>query len=120
MKREMYYEEVIRLHEEEGYGVHKIAEVLPLGHSTVWRWIRKFAAENKVKTEAMASTKKTKRASAEFDEGDEEIQSLKAELSALRDRLRQAEMRADLYDEIITVAEKRYKVEIRKKAGAKQ
>ena len=119
MKEEMYYEEVIRLHEEKGYGAHKIAEILPVGHSTVWRWIRKFAAGNKVKTEAMASTKKAK-AAASGEGSSEEVQSLKAELSALRERLRRAEMRADLYEEIITVAEKRFKVEIRKKAGAKQ
>ena len=75
MKEEKYYEEVIRLHEEEGYGVHKIAKVLPIGHSTVWRWIRKFAAENKVNTEAMASTKKTKTVPGVSDEGNEEIQS---------------------------------------------
>lgn len=31
-----------------------------------------------------------------------------------------AEMRADLYDEKIKVAEKKFKVEIRKKAGAKR
>lgn len=116
----MYYEEVIRLHEGEGYGVHKIAKILPIGHSTVWRWIRKFAAGNEVKTEAMSSTKRTRAVPAASDVGNGELQSLRAELSALRGRLRRAEMRADLYEEIISVAEKRFKVEIRKKAGAGQ
>ena len=124
MKREMYYDEVIRLHYELGYGENKIAEILPIGHSTAWRWIRKFAADNKGKTTVMARTKKTtkERTASEAGsiEAEEDIQALKAELSAMKARLKQAELRADLYDEMINVAEKKFKVEIRKKAGAKR
>ena len=124
LKQEMYYDEVIRLHYELGYGENQIAEILPIGHSTAWRWIRKFAAENKGKTPAMARTKKPKKeettSKATSIEAEEDIQALKAELSALKDKLKQAEMRADLYDEMINVAEKKFKVEIRKKAGAKR
>ena len=117
----MYYDEAIRLHFELGYGEDRIAEILPIGHTTAWRWIRKFAAENKNKTTPMARTKKAKTAPKVSDgEAKDDIQSLKAELSALKARLRMAEMRADLYDEMIKVAEKKFKVEIRKKAGAKR
>ncbi len=117
----MYYDEAIRLHFELGYGEDRIAEILPIGHTTVWRWIRKFAAENKDKTTAMARTKKAKTVpKASNGEAKDDIQSLKAELSALKAKLRMAEMRADLYDEMIKVAEKKFKVEIRKKAGAKR
>ena len=120
MKREMYFDEVIRLHYELGYGETKIAEIIPIDHTTAWRWIRKFAAENKGKTTSMARTKKKAASKACDGETKEDIQSLKAELSALKDKLKQAEMRADLYDEMINVAEKKFKVEIRKKAGAKR
>ena len=117
----MYYDEAMRLHFELGYGEDRIAEILPIGHTTVWRWIRKFAADNKGKTTVMARTKKTKTASKASDvEAKDDLQSLKAELSALKARLKQAELRADLYDEMINVAEKKFKVEIRKKAGAKR
>ena len=116
----MYYDEVIRLHYELGYGENQIAEILPIGHSTAWRWIRKFAAENKGKTTSMARTKKEAAPKASEGEAEVDIQSLKVELSALKDKLKQAEMRADLYDEMINVAEKKFKVEIRKKAGAKR
>lgn len=116
----MYYDEAIRLHFELGYGEDKIAEILPIGHTTAWRWFRKFAAENKGKTTAMARTKKKPAQKASNGETQEVVQSLKAELSALRDKLKLAEMRADLYDEMINVAEKKFKVEIRKKAGAKR
>ena len=121
MKKEMYFDEAIRLHFELGYGEDRIAEILPIGHTTAWRWIRKFAAENKVTTTPMARTKKARTAPESSDgEAKDDIQSLKAELSALKDKLKQAEMRADLYDEMINVAEKKFKVEIRKKAGAKR
>ena len=121
MKREMYYDEVIRLHYELGYGETKIAELIPINPTTAWRWIRKFAAENKDKTTAMARTKKAKTTPKASDgEAKDDIQALKAELSALKAKLKMAEMRADLYDEMIKVAEKKFKVEIRKKAGAKR
>ena len=120
LKKEMYYDEAVRLHFELGYGEDKIAEILPIGHTTAWRWFRKFAAENKGKTTAMARTKKKPAPKVSDGEPKEDIQSLKAELSALRDKLKLAEMRTDLYDEMINVAEKKFKVEIRKKAGAKR
>ena len=121
VKREMYYDEVIRLHYELGYGETKIAELIPINPTTAWRWIRKFAAENKDKTTAMARTKKAKTTPKASDgEAKDDIQALKAELSALKAKLKMAEMRADLYDEMIKVAEKKFKVEIRKKAGAKR
>jgi hypothetical protein len=117
----MYYDEAIRLHFELGYGEDRIASVLPIGHTTAWRWIRKFAAENKVTTTPMSRTKKAKTSPGASDgEAKDDIQSLKAELSALKAKLKMAEMRADLYDEMIKVAEKKFKVEIRKKAGAKR
>lgn len=116
----MYYDEAIRLHFELGYGEDRVAEILPIGHTTTWRWFRKFAAENKVKTTSMARTKKKTAPKASDGEAKDDIQSLKAELSALKAKLKQAEMRADLYDEMINVAEKKFKVEIRKKAGAKR
>ncbi len=69
----------------------------------------------------MAKTKKanTEQITSDVEPGDD-IQSLKAELSALKAKLKMAEMRADLYEEMIKVAEKKFKVEIRKKAGAKR
>ena len=64
----------------------------------------------------MARTKKEKTTPKAKDD----LQALKAELSAMKAKLKMAELRADLYDEIINVAEKKFKVEIRKKAGAKR
>ena len=88
MKQAMYYDEAIRLHFELGYGEYRIAAILPIGHTTAWRWIRRFAAENKDKTTAMARTKKTKTVPKVSDEeAKDDIQSLKADLSEPRQGL---------------------------------
>ena len=109
LKREKYFDEVIRLHYELGYGETKIAELIPINPSTAWRWIRKFAAENKVTTTPMSRTKKAKTSPGASDgEAKDDIRSLKAELSALKAKLKMAEMRADLYDGMIKVAEKKF------------
>ncbi len=47
-------------------------------------------------------------------------QSLRSEVTRLRKALREMSMRADLYDEMINVAEKQFNISIRKKAGTKQ
>ena len=46
-KQKLYYDEVIRLHREYGYGESRISRILPIGHATVSRWISIFAADNK-------------------------------------------------------------------------
>jgi len=49
-----------------------------------------------------------------------EVKRLKAEKARLESNLRMAEIKADLYNEMIDVAEKMYDIPIRKKAGTKQ
>lgn len=44
-KQFKYFKEVIRLHYEEGYGEDRIAKIIPVGDSTVSRWIAIFASE---------------------------------------------------------------------------
>lgn len=50
----------------------------------------------------------------------EEVKVMKAENLKLRQQLRDAELRADLFNEIINVAEKQFNIPIRKKVGAKR
>ena len=45
-KQLKYFDEVIRLHYEEGYGEDCIASILPLGHTTISRWIAIFASQH--------------------------------------------------------------------------
>ena len=51
------------------------------------------------------------------EEGNETLQE---RLLRLEKALKEARMRADLYEEIINVAEKKFDIQIRKKAGTKQ
>ena len=50
----------------------------------------------------------------------DDILSLQAELKRLRAQLVDVEIKAEAYDELINVAEAKFGIRIRKKAGAKQ
>ena len=49
-----------------------------------------------------------------------DVQSLQEELQRLRTELLNAEIKAEAYNELINVAEAKFGIQIRKKAGAKQ
>ena len=50
----------------------------------------------------------------------QDVLALQAELKKLRAQLVDAEIKAEAYDELINVAESKFHIQIRKKAGAKQ
>ena len=50
----------------------------------------------------------------------ENVQDLQARIKELEAQLLMAEIKAEAYDELINVAEAKFKIQIRKKAGAKQ
>ena len=120
-KQLKYFDEVIRLHYEEGYGEDRIASILPLGHTTISRWIAIFASQNgdvprcKETDESMGKEHEDGHMSPE-----DELRELKAAYSKIQMELRKERMRADLLDEMINVGEAMFKVPIRKKVGAKQ
>lgn len=114
-KQRMYYDEVIRLHFEEGYGTDRIENILPIGHSTANRWINNFVAK-KGKEYPM----KKKSAPDKAIDSASEVERLKHEIAVLQGQLKYQQMRAEAYDTMIDIAEKRFKIEIRKKSGAKQ
>lgn len=121
----MYYDEVIRLYFKEGLGSLRITHLIPVSRSTILRWIRNFVSENPEYRYQMqkASTPKLvdPAAIARQEKASlEEIKALKEELGRLRVKLQKAELRADLYDEMINVAERQFNIPIRKKVGVKQ
>jgi transposase len=121
--RETYFKEVIRLWYEEGLSSPKIAKIIPAGKTTIERWVAKFASENNISRshDAFMRHDKTKTAqSIEQLSLEAEVKRLKAEKVRLESKLRMAEIKADLYNEMIDVAEKMYDIPIRKKAGTKQ
>lgn len=121
----MYYDEVIRLYFEEGLGSLRITHLIPVSRSTILRWIRNFVSENpeyRYQMQKASTPKLVDPAAIERQEKAslEEIKALKEELGRLRVELQKAELRADLYDEMINVAERQFNIPIRKKVGVKQ
>jgi transposase len=118
-KQKLYYDEVIRLHLKYGYGEDRISKILPIGHATVSRWIAIFVAENKKKTLPMKQ-RKPATALIASDTQAADIAALQLEVIRLQAQLKQERLRADAYDEMIHVAESKFNIAIRKKAGAKR
>lgn len=118
-KQRQYFDEVIRLHYEEGYGEDRIAKLLPIGHTTASRWIAIFAKE-KGKISKSKDMENPQTTASEQIESTDEVQSLRKRVKELEAQLLQAEIKSEFYDKMIDVAEAKFKIPIRKKAGAKQ
>lgn len=121
----LYYDKVISLYRDHHMGRKKIEKIIPLSDHTISKWIRNFVAENpeyKSKRMKMAEEKRKQKAIEDSIQSPlpNDKQSLQSEVARLRKALREASMRADLYDEMINVAEKQFNISIRKKAGTKQ
>jgi len=139
-KRELYFDDVIRLYYDEKLTISCILKIIPVSENTISRWIRIFAVENKLSKESIMRKRNTSVAKpkASMPEEISELQKQLAEVRkdlkdkerALKDRdkalmekdreLRRQTMRADFYDEMINVAENMFKIDIRKKVGTKQ
>ena len=117
-KQLKYFDEVIRLHYEEGYGEDRISQLLPISHTTASRWIAIFAKE-KGKISGANDMRKPQGTASSSQEKDE-IAKLQARVKELEAQLLHAEIKAEAYDEMINVAEAKFRIPIRKKAGAKQ
>ena len=119
-----YYNEVVRLYFEEGLGSQKLTHIFPVSRSTILRWIRTFVRDNpgyQMQQPIIPKHEDPKAIEAMRREKEEkaEIKALKEEIGRLQTQLRRAEMRADVYDEMINVAERQFNIPIRKKPGAK-
>jgi transposase len=118
-KQHQYFEKVIRLHYEKGYGEARISRILPIGHATVSRWIAIFAAEKSKQSVPMHKSNPQRQPLVAATQV-KDVQSLQAEVSRLQAQLKEERLRADAYDEMIQVAESKFKIAIRKKAGVKR
>ena len=123
-KREQYYDKAMHLYFEEGMRVTQICRILPVSRRAVYDWIAIFAEENP-QVASMKGVKQVKKVSKPSPESQAEelpktVMELQAELKRLRAQLKKAEIKAEAYDELINVAEAKFNIPIRKKAGAKQ
>jgi DNA-binding transcriptional regulator LsrR (DeoR family) len=119
-KQQAYFKEVIRLHYEKGYGAKRISGILPIGHATVSRWIAIFAAKDTGKFVQMRESKTQAQPAPAAAPQVNDVTALQAEVVRLQAQLKHARLRADAYDEMIHVAESKFNIAIRKKAGAKR
>ncbi|MDR0414770.1 MAG: transposase [Prevotellaceae bacterium] len=113
-KQEQYLAEVLRLHYEKGYGGKRISRITPIGHSTVSRWLSIVTPKNDrqcVKMQKQKQTSQTPPTGSELQTKD--IKALEAEIASLCVALREERLRADAYDEMINVAETKFRISIR-------
>ena len=115
-KKERYYSEVIRLYTELGYSIWHISRIFPLSYGTVKRWLSIFSEERKDNESAM---KKKSSTPQNHMDTNEEIKALKAQIARSERNFNNARIKAELYNEMINVAEQHFNIRIRKKSGAK-
>ena len=124
-KQRLYYDKVISLYRDKHMGRKSIEKIIPVSNWTISEWIRNFVAENpSYKSERMKQAEERRKKKAVLESADSpmpsDMNSLKAEVARLRKALKDESIRADLYNEMINVAEEQFKIPIRKKAGTKQ
>ena len=122
-KRDKYYGLATDMYFKEGASITTISKKISTPSSTIRRWLRTFAEENCIE---MTSKKYGKRINNELvsvgskgSVGCDE-KALRDEIKRLERELKRERLRADLNEEIINVAEQKFNIQIRKKAGAKR
>lgn len=122
-QKRQYLTKVLAAHRESGYSASRLSKIFPVPKATIRRWIIKFASDKTV-CEMKNSTPSPKRVVGELapetplpiianETANEEVERLKR-------ALREAPLRADFYNELINVAEAKFDILIRKKAGDKR
>ena len=112
-KQQKYFKGVIRLHYEEGYGENRIAGIIPVGHATAARWIAIFARE-KGKIKGMANMTKTQ-GTATVRTDSKDVKALQKKVKEQEAQLLATEVKAEVYDRMIEIAEARFGIPTRKK-----
>ena len=132
--------EAVRLYEEEGWTQKEIGKKFNRAQSGIHRWITKFAKDldnpemNKKKLRASRNRAGAKRltgvAAPETtpqpspascaESAEDETESAEDKIKRLEKELKDALVARDYYNELINVAERQFKINIRKKAGTRQ
>lgn len=120
LQREKYLDKVIELR-STGMGYGRISKIIPVAEETIRRWCTKFAPSTQQVYSTMKKSAHTRDKELEQTQSlPQDVLALQAELKKLRAQLVDAEIKAEAYDELINVAESKFHIQIRKKAGAKQ
>ncbi len=116
-KRALYLKEVLKKY-SSGVPIADICEQTGVGKTAIYDWIRNFAAESQPSDANMR--KKTIQEPKSITPEELAALSPEKQVAYLKEALRKAELRADAYDTMIEIAESKFKIPIRKKAGVKQ
>ena len=110
-----YYPQVIEIYQRTGYSGYKIAKMklLPVSKSVMCEWIASYEASK-------GNGSKRRIIEAKKEQAEAEVEALKSRISDLEEALRIERLRNQLNEKIIDIAEQRWHIEIRKKAGTKQ
>ena len=105
----------------QGFSFRSISKIILVPETTIRQWISKFALDTsnriyriEMKKSPVASEPMPK------NETNTDYEALQQRISELEAQLKQETIRADFYDEMINVAEAKFKISIRKKAGTNQ
>lgn len=124
--KDMYYDKALMLHNEKGLGPMKISKLIPVSPTTISLWFRTFAEGDtgtKPAETGPTSTMPDDIKATDMKEAkptDTDVESLRKEIEKLKKQLSRETLRADAYNEMINIAEKKFNIAIRKKSGAKQ
>ena len=124
MKKNVYYSEEMKLKVIEqvisgGISMSEASRRYNIGGKcTVSRWISNFISQN-YPTDQIEQTGMVRRLSEEEDPKGE-IARLRSKIKQLEDQLEYEKLRSEAYETMIRIAEKEFKLPIKKKFGAKQ
>lgn len=117
-----YLPHVIELR-QKGYSLKRISEELPVSMSAIQRWIVKFAPEYQSILLTNMAGKRSGKHKEQLEvivSQQDDVKALQAEIKRLQKQLEMAEIRAEVYDKMIDIAEATFHIPIRKKSGTKQ
>jgi len=123
--RQRKYNEAIKMR-SQGMSLSAIGEKIGLGTTTVWKMMRNFDLDSIIEetntVEDMGNKNKTDNGQSKSREQQlmEENARLKAELKEARKERDFQNLRADVLDEMINIAEHKFDIKIRKKSGVKR
>ena len=109
----------------QGYSLRVIGEKVGLGTTTVWKMLRNFDLDSELddtnEVEKMSNKNRAGKDSKSREQQlMEENARLKAELKEARKERDFQNLRADVLDEMINIAEHKFDIKIRKKSGVKR
>ena len=118
-QRNRYLRKVLERY-HEGFNCYSISRIYPVHPDTIRRWCIKFAEYpiDQLPMEKKPSAKKTAEEPKTVPLS--EYEELQTRVNELEAQLKRESMRAAFYDEMINVAEAKFNIPIRKKAGTKQ